>query len=447
MLTVKLLDNNKIPPEKMASHAGKICYRATIGDIETEEMLDVENQLFKPGHHTTFEHQLFNFEIDGIAVSDITFGLHLVSPFYNSDQRSGRYSKMFDKPNFDEIREYIIFFYGEKEIDEIMEYIEYGYSIFAENIDKAAEISAKLLAKERIDEKYISGAAKKIAQEQLRNFVSVSFDTGFMFSIDPIVLVSMYECPLNPVMKKVMDMMKDEVIKKFPEIAYIFREDKREYTYESVDLQKYDGILYSPVCLPLSIPKKEKITVPKIEDMIPIDKLNYKIKYMNNGLIDLSAKIETSIATMGQDQRHRTIKRSAPIFTGRFYSPAIITELDIEDKINILMAKWKGFHGKIDDNLFILIAPYGAMVEYEKKANINALAHEQLKRMCWCAQEEIYNLNRLLREYIEKETINKDLLKIFLPPCMKEGGRCFEGDRWCRRAIKDPSNPCPIRKV
>lgn len=447
MLTVKLLKDHEIPPERMASHAGKICYNASIGDVYTEKLLDVEKQLFNPGHHTTFEHQVFNFEIDGIAISDITFGLHLASPFYNSDQRSGRYSKMFDKPDFNEIKEYITTIYGESKIDDVMNFIEFGYSIFAQNIEKSVPACIGLMKKERSDDTYIAGAAKKIAQEQLRNVVSVSFDTGLLFSIDIPTMVAMYECPLNPIMKKVSEMMKDEFLKLFPEIPYIFRDDKREFLYEKIIFENNNQILFSPVCRLLSCPSaEEEITVPDISDMIPIDKLNYKRKYMENGLIDLKNEIEISVATMGQDQRHRTIKRSDFIFTGNFYSPSIIQALGIEAEISMLMDMWKKLYGEIDNNLFALIAPYGAMVKYRKKSNINALAHEQLKRVCWCAQEEIYNLNRILREQIEK-TGNLKLLEVFLPPCMKENGRCYEGERWCRRRERNKNNPCPERKV
>lgn len=447
MLTVKLLDDHKISPEKMASHAGRICYKAKMTDIYTEELLDVEKQLFNPGHHTTFEHQLFNFEIDRIAISDVTFGLHLTSPFYNSDQRSGRYSKMFDKPDFDEIREYIINIYGDNKIDEVIELIKFSYSIFAINIERSVPICIDFMKKEHIDEEYISGAARKIAQEQLRNVVSTSFDTGLLFSIDIPTMVAMYECPLNPVMKKISEMMKEEFLKLYPEVSYIFRDDNREFDYEGINIQDNNKILYSPVCHLISLPQDDEIiTVPDVSDMIPIDKLNYKKRYMENNLIDVKNEVEISVATMGQDQRHRTINRSDFVFTGNFYSPSIIQELKIENEIIKLMDMWKKLYGEIDDNLFALIAPYGAMVKYRKKANINALAHEQLKRTCWCAQEEIYNLNRILREQIEK-TGNSELLKIFLPPCMKDSGRCYEGDRWCRRAIKDKNNPCPVRKI
>ncbi len=137
MLRVKLIDDHKISPNLMATHAGRICYKANMDDLSEEKLLDVENQLFKKGHHTTLEHQLFTFEIDGIAISDVTFGLHLMAPFYNSDQRSGRYSKMFNNPNFDEIQEYIVSNYGSDNIDSVINFIKFSYSIFFENIDVA----------------------------------------------------------------------------------------------------------------------------------------------------------------------------------------------------------------------------------------------------------------------------------------------------------------------
>lgn len=69
--------------------------------------------------------------------------------------------------------------------------------------------------------------------------------------------------------------------------------------------------------------------------------------------------------------------------------------------------------GLIPNSLFTAIAPYGAMAKYQKKGNFNAVAHEQAKRLCFCAQEEIYNLGRLLRLAIErKEKSTSPLLRI-----------------------------------
>lgn len=462
MIEVKLLDNNKLSPERMANHAAKICYNSKILDIETEKMIDVENQLFKPGHHTTFEHQLFNFEIEGIAVADLIFGLHLLHPFYTTDQRSGRYSKMFDSPDFEEIQKYINFFYKESDnvVKEILEYVKFSYELYFKYIDKATDVVKKLIVEERLnDEEYIEKGAKKLAQEQLRSFLPMISLTGLVHSMDLISLVSIYNSSVSPAVDYVTEKMKDEVLKKFPELVYLFKKEekaniqttifennKEENKYLEVKLEKEDELKTSPECIILNM-NINNIVVPDIKDCVPIDKTYFSPKYLNNSVNNLRMLIEISTgATMGQDQRHRAIKRTLPHFTGNFYLAPIVNELGVKNEVKELVKKWKSFYGKISNNLFYTIAPYGAMVRYEKLVDVNALSHEQLKRLCWCAQEEIYNLNRQLRNQIEK-TGNTELLKIFFPPCMKEGGRCFEGDRWCRRKKMDKENPCPPRKI
>ena len=90
MIKVELIDWKIRKPLKKASHAALSCYQSEMPDIKTVKIIDVDGRLFKPGHHTTLQHTDFTFVIDGIAVGDVTLGLHLVSPFYNSDQRSGQ---------------------------------------------------------------------------------------------------------------------------------------------------------------------------------------------------------------------------------------------------------------------------------------------------------------------------------------------------------------------
>lgn len=94
-MKIKLLppeNKNSVNPLLTVSHAAQKCYQA-----ETPvwgKRINEEERLFKPSHHTTFQHasSYFTFDIEDIAISDITLGLHLASPFYNSDQRSGRYT-------------------------------------------------------------------------------------------------------------------------------------------------------------------------------------------------------------------------------------------------------------------------------------------------------------------------------------------------------------------
>ncbi len=98
---VKQIAATNVDPITLASHAARTCYAADVPELG--EIIDVENRLFRTGHHSTLEHNYYTFNIDGIPVSSMVFGLHLTAPFYNTDQRSGRFSKMYDNPDMNEI--------------------------------------------------------------------------------------------------------------------------------------------------------------------------------------------------------------------------------------------------------------------------------------------------------------------------------------------------------
>ena len=97
MIKVSLIAKTDEIPLNLVSHAAKTCYTSKVPEMG--KLIDVENNLFKTGHHTTFQHNFFTFNIDGLSISSATFGLHLTHPFYNTDQRSGRFSKMYSNPD------------------------------------------------------------------------------------------------------------------------------------------------------------------------------------------------------------------------------------------------------------------------------------------------------------------------------------------------------------
>ena len=147
---------------------------------------------------------------------------------------------------------------------------------------------------------------------------------------------------------------------------------------------------------------------------------------MDNNFGEIKTDIEISLATMGQDQRHRTISRSEPYFTGRFYLPPLLKEMGLENKAMNFCVDGLMWFEKIPPTLTKVIAPYGAMVRYCKRGSLNAIMHEQMKRLCWCAQEEIYHLSRKLRNQVSSD----NLLSVFAPVCYKTG-ICGEGVRYC----------------
>jgi len=443
-----------VPPLPKAKFAANGCYQEEIPLLESEETVSVinfvKNSLFFPAHHTTMEHDAFNFFIEGIPVSDVTLGLHL-HPFYNSDQRSGRYcKKMFENPDFGAIRAHIFSLWPEcspEQIEHTMCFIRLGNDIFTKNIDKAVKITAELLRKERpnLDDKAIIEKASKIAQEQLRMFLSTIFPTGIFYTINLITLVAMWEGAWSPGMRKVTDLMKDEVLKLYPNLDIVFSEKRRRKTgwfceWSNVDPEKI--LVFTPRVSNVILNNPELFTEPEESIMHPVDKLHFTPELMNNNLGNMDYSLKISLATMGQEQRHRTVKRGFPIFTGEFYLPPVCKELGIEDQAKYLFRYWKDLKEYLPSTLHTAIAPYGAVVSYRKQAHFNAWLHESAKRFCWQAQEEIYNLNVLLKNALELQISYEDdpkdikrILAKMVPPCF-HSGVCAEGARNCGRDMK-----------
>jgi len=83
-ISVGLRGFTNVDPTELASDAATTCYQATLPK-QGGKLINVEQAVFMPGHHTTLQHWYANFIMDGLSVGDITFGLHLTSPFYDTD--------------------------------------------------------------------------------------------------------------------------------------------------------------------------------------------------------------------------------------------------------------------------------------------------------------------------------------------------------------------------
>lgn len=436
---IELKSCTDVDPMDLASYAAKVCYTSELP--EWGKRLNVEKNLFQTGHHTTLEHFYLSYVIEGIAVGDITFGLHLTHPFYNTDQRSGRYAgKMFANPDFDAMEDYVKKFWPEvygPTLREVIDYVKFGANIYSDNMPKAQEVVAKFIAEDRpYASNNIRANIPKFAQEQMRNFISILFPTASVFTIDIITLVSMYESAWTPVMRYVTGEMARLFVGKFPEVKFLFNEDRRRKDdWAIICDEKIDtiNVSYRPDLHNLSI-SGDGCTSVDNKKMHPVDNLHFTPELMRNSVDSIRMEIEISLATMGQDQRHRTISRGEPFFTGNFYVPPVLQSLSLADKALEYMRKWKEITESVPDTLAMILAPYGAMVAYEKSGSFNGIAHEQCKRTCFCAQPEIYDVARQERIAIEKVGGDPCLLEIFQPPCFKEG-KCGEGDRYCGRDI------------
>lgn len=447
-IKVKKLTSTEMSLLDLSSYAALTCYNPELP--ETGKRINVKDRLFETGHHTTLQHNYYTFVIDGLAVGDVIFGLHLASAFYNSDQRSGRFCiDMFKNPDYGKFYEYIKTFWPE--LDDVLMckislYIEYGIQIFNEYQPAAVRIAETLLRKERpfFPEKNIASTAEKIANEQLRNFIPIIFPTGLVFTINLCTLVALWQSAWTPVMKHVTDKMVAIIVSEDDTLKEFFREEDRigKEWFAQIETREDCIITSSRSLLPeVRVDHKKLFIVPN-DWQHPVDKLHFRPECMDNSIQRITTSQLLSVATMGQDQRHRTIQRGMPAFTGRFYLAPILQELKLDDAAKKLMYMWKEINMFSSlPTLTMNLAPYGAEVRYEKSAEINALLHESSKRLCWCAQEEIYNLALMFRKNLANQLgESSEIVKMLNPPCYADG-KCLEGPRYCGRDIKLREQP------
>lgn len=439
MPTVSLISETNISPSILASHAAKTCYEPTTPQIG--KTIDVKSRLFDTGHHTTLQHNYFTFAIDNISVYSVCFGLHMASPFYNTDQRSGRFSKMYDNPDMNEVRAHLkryakngVFHW------EVIDFIRNGLEIYADNKAHVTQLARDAIARERpnASEKYIEQNAPKFAQEQLRMFISMIAPTGMDYTINLAALAALWRTAWNPEMRDVVFQMVECVRDRHPDIAYMFDESKRSTEKDDWNPAGGNvdniGVALKPTAHVIGYRySDEKFASPVGPDMVDLS--YFSPKYMDNSQMYVISNVEVSAATLGQDQRHRTIKRSVPEFTGKFYLPPLLQAAGLDGVANDYIRSYYKLKQNMSLMEWAMIAPYGAMVRYNKSADMNALLHEQAKRTCFCAQEEIYHLGTQLRSDLANcMGTDSKLIQALAPHCYKTG-KCCEGVRFCGRDI------------
>ncbi|MFH1088455.1 MAG: FAD-dependent thymidylate synthase [Patescibacteria group bacterium] len=447
-MEVKLIAKPDTDILSLMSKAARTCYEPE--EPTGDKTIDIEHKIFPVGHFTILQHPCFTFFIEGIPVGNITLGLHLNMIFNTSSQRSGRYCfGMFsDLTAIDSIMAFIREFYPDttdQQHNQIRSYIKHAQKLFSDNIEAGTDIAAKFIAEERpkATDKYIKQNAKKFAQEQLRMLVPVIFPTAITFTINLSTLIALYRVAWDPVMLRLTEMMTQQILAIDPTLAYAFKRLNTELNWAIPATISHDTY---PTLKLRQIDSLDTAVYPSIDDTHPVDTLYFNPKFMPNNDIHIKTKVHISLATMGQDQRHRRINRGPFKFTGYMYCPPILAEQNLKSALITLGQEWvqlstDGLHPALASTL----APYGAMVEYTKSADLNALMHEQDKRLCWCTQEEIYWLSCRLREEAGDQPV--EFLTQLSPPCFKSG-ICGEGARYCGRDLTiNHANFFPHRKV
>jgi len=426
-MNIKILETNYKPTDIAVGSARSCYFGKNIVTPESASNWDKKNSLldsiFKAGHHTTLQHYHFTILIEGMSRHLIWRLLHS-HMFYNSEQVSQRYAKMKienfyipQKANKDKWNQYYQTMFG-------------YYEKFCEVLEP--------IMKEKLP-KFQKHIANKKAQEMARYLLPVGMKAHLYHTINVITAL------------------------RYINVAS-FLPEAREEGLEFVNQLEKEILKIDKDLKPLiDFAKKEKAVFPKIdmekfrceEDVKVFDIVNYDFEMNENyaGILRASnifldesllggfnSYIKLSLSADAQNQRHRRSPAIRPalkdIYKKDYYIPPIIKENLLDEYIEAIEYSYKFFEEQKEvlgfgEAVYALTNAHN--IEIIEKDDFNEFTHKAQMRLCYNAQQEIFDIVYKQIKQLKENGVNVDN---FLPPCavrFKQGLKpyCPEGDRFC----------------
>jgi flavin-dependent thymidylate synthase len=430
-MIVKALES-KYKPTDIAVGSARSCYFGK--HIVTPESAsqwdkknDLLNSIFKAGHHTTLMHYNFTFLIEGMSRLLIWRLLH-AHPFYNSEQVSQRYAKMkienftypknADREKWQKYYENM-FFYYEKLIKELTPEIE------------------------KVLPKFKKGEAKKRAQEFARYLLPMGMNAHLYHTVNIITALRYINAvKVIPEAKAEAEEFVSQMIREMLKIdenlaPLIEFAQNEEVVFPNIDIEKI---------------KKAKNVSKKVEvfDIVDYDfELNANYAgvlrtsniYLDEAILgSFNSYIKLSLSADAQNQRHRRSPavraKLESMYKRDFYMPKICNSVK-ELYLRAVEYSYDFFENQKEilgfgEAAYALLNAHN--IEIIEHNDFQEFAHKAQMRLCYNAQEEIFDI-----VYAQVEELKKAGVRAadkFLPPCTlryNEGIRpvCPEGDRFC----------------
>ncbi len=429
-MIVKALESNYKPTD-IAVGSARSCYFGKHivtpeNAAEWDKKNDLLNSIFKAGHHTTLMHYNFTFLIEGMSRLLIWRLLH-AHPFYNSEQVSQRYAKMkienftypknADREKWHKFYENM-FFYYEKLIEKLTPEIE------------------KVLPKFKKKE------AKKRAQEFARYLLPMGMNAHLYHTVNVITALRYINAvKVIPEAKREAEefifQLKREMLKIDENLAPLIEfAENEDVVFPDIDIEKIKNI--------------KNIT----HNVEVFDVVNYDFEvnanyagvlrasniYLDEAILgSFNSYIKLSLSADAQNQRHRRSPAIRPklesIYKKDFYMPDICESVK-ELYLRAVEYSYDFFENQ-KDTLGFGEAAYALLnahnIEIVEHNDFQEFAHKAQMRLCYNAQEEIFDIVYKQVEKLNSFGVNVDN---FMPPCAlryKEGIKpvCPEGDRFC----------------
>jgi len=458
-------DNYKHSPRNITVAAARECYsKRTITPEECQEweMSDsLLKDLFIAGHTTTLEHWHITFALEGVSRHFIWRYLHGF-PFYSTDQQSQRYVEM-KRNSF-----YIPSNIKDDDKKEWEDYYETSYNKYQEFINKYVQHFN--------DNDLLNKQTKKVENKKALEFARYVLPIGqvanMKYTINLVTLIRLIgflssltkneECYVEA--NEFANEMENILLNIEGKLKPLIELSKEEF---SKTLESYDNIVtnYEEVFKRFNkdnatnlisaenLKLKKFLNVKKISDfkMNPILQ-NFDINE------DFTSEILVSHSCDSQNQRHRTsygfrdkLENYYKFLNDKFYIPKML-DLDVNlkkeyvDFMNYMYEFFEKQAQKYDFNTALYLLPNAHKVYFIEKNSMAYFPHKAQKRLCFNAQEEIFNMTKEMVLSISK-IISLDEYNIKAPchvndkynikPCCPEGSRFCGVKVWKIENIED----------
>lgn len=495
-------------PYNNAIAAARTCYSAkgivTIEEVSANDKAralrdTIARGVYKGGHHTVFQHSHFQFSLEKVSRHFVWSFIHS-HPFYNSEQTSQRYVEVkedsFTIPPLTETNKEIYLetvklqMQAYKRLNELLEpTVQKEYlKIFPFKEKKLTDLKSVL---------------KKKQQEVARYILPIATHTSLYHTISGLTLYryyrlcEQYDAPLEQkiVIQNMVDGVKkiDPLFLKNVEVGIPF-EKTLEYQMisksktQSVEfIKEFDKELGKNISKlidykingektmaqavrgVLGLPKKALLDSSAIDIALNPAKNNYLSDILNlNTLSKLTRsmvhpnftfKKKLSHTADSQDQRHRMTPASRPVLIRQLQSkpdyivPALIkavpSALEYYEKTMKLI--WESINkllnNKAKEEYVLYLLPNAFTIRFEESGSLLDFHHKWTKRLCYLAQEEIWQASKEEVEQIGRKFPN--IGKHILAPCYLRKTAditpyCPEGTRFCgvkvwSKSLKDYS--------
>lgn len=485
--------NNSIATARTCYSSRVIMPEEVASTPEKKQQRDqIAESIFKAGHHTTLQHGHFQFILERVSRQFLWSFLHS-HPFYNSEQVSQRYVEV--KPGNYYVpalakKPLQIFL---KTVD--MQNARYS-QLTEVLMPTVLDQYKKIFPKRKYDDPKWQRALKKKSMEVARYVLPVSTFAHLYHTVSGLTLhrysklCQQMDVPTET--RAVVQSMLAEVKRADPDFFLTLEDPLRiEDTFEfqtvakhmgrqtAADtaqfLKEFDSSLADKTSILVSCNQRAQqsmaqavrtvmgVATPQLSDekaiallLDPTQNPYLKESLNLNSLSKLTRPLQHAFFTFrkklshtadSQDQRHRLTPGSRPILQNHFLpetpdyiTPPLILQCDqaLDIYKRTMEETWAAIRDLLNEGVEIenalYLLPNAFPIRFEESGDLLGFHHKWTTRLCYTAQEEIWNNCR--DEVLQVQNIFPEIGKWLFPPCTlrhlaKETPFCPEGERFC----------------